>query len=104
MGLAGTYILNCDIEFFETLTPSWSQAKLYTLINKERETLCVGWEECVNQNEEYGPLLTLPTKSTFLPLTTHIPLSCALISPSLPLLLLLSPISTPPTVNKVRPG
>ena len=101
-------------------TPSWSQAKLYTLINKGRETLCVGvggvcvwvcgvwmcgvlgvW--CVNgegnQNKEYGSLLTLPTKSTFLPLTMHIPLSCALISPSLPRPLLLSPISTPPTVN-----
>ena len=63
---------------------------------------CVGvW--CVNgegnQNKEYGSLLTLPTKSTFLPLTIHIALSCALISPSLPLPLLLSPISTPPTVN-----
>ena len=63
---------------------------------------CVGvW--CVNgrgnQNKEYGSLLTLPTKSTFLPLTIHIPLSCAF------LLLFLSPsfslpcISTPPTVN-----
>ena len=49
---------------------------------------CVGvW--CVNgggnQNKEYGSLLTLPTKSTFLPLTIHIPLSCAF------LLLFLSP-------------
>ena len=52
-----------------------------------------------NQNKEYGSLLTLPTKSTFFPLTIHIPLSCALISPSLPLPLLLSPFSTPPTVN-----
>ena len=57
---------------------------------------CVGCVVC-----EWGreSLLTFPTESTFLPLTMHIPPSCVLISPSVPLPLLLSPISTPPTVN-----
>ena len=115
-----TYILNCDMEFFETHLHGHKQSYTHWSTRGGKHSV-EEWEECVwvcgvwvcsvwcvgvwcvngggNQNKEYGSLLTLPTKSTFLPLTMHIPLSCALISPSLPLPLLLFPISTPPMVN-----